>query len=211
MTSYEANPINCYNLVRTGKYVAAVEERFGKLAGELVAEIAHVGHVPIGDLIQGKDELQNGALNDLMDGDSGTNAKENLCNGSTSPHADGHRTLEAVECRLLDLLGSGLLSITHESHFRTSSDNRTEAEALAPALSKIDPKLKKEEATAYEKGVATQIEIWKYGSITEQEHLANLKRSKKRPLDDVPFERAEKRQRLTNGAVKWSNGDLSVC
>ena len=212
-TEYEANAINCYNLVRIAKYVEAVEERFGKLAGELVAEVAQVGHVRTDDLMYGKVEQYDGSSSGRMNGDRRTEAGEHQRNGSVAPHANGLYTPESakdIRTALSGLLDSGLLCITHESHFRTNSDNRTEAESLAPQISKLDAKMTKTALAAYEKAITSQLEVWKYGVSVELGDSATVKGGNKRALADDPSEHRTKRQRLTNGTSKWQGGDISV-
>ncbi|KAF4123626.1 hypothetical protein GMORB2_6327 [Geosmithia morbida] len=51
-TWYDANPDACYNLVRTGKVVEAVNYQFGPMERELVQNLLQFGHARVHDLSQ---------------------------------------------------------------------------------------------------------------------------------------------------------------
>ena len=52
ITSYEANPDGCYNLVRSGKILDVIESRYGPAERELVQTLMLLGHARVADLAQ---------------------------------------------------------------------------------------------------------------------------------------------------------------
>lgn len=212
ITFYEANPANCYNLVRSGKYIAIAEERLGKLAGELVAEVIQLGHARVTDLMKLQKYDHSHVSNETTNGDKAGRVRQELNGYVSSVGADERPPDSArnVRATLSDLLHLGLLCATHESHFRTYADNRTEAEALAPRINKLEKKMKKEEAEQYEQGIAVQLEAWKYGDSAVHRQAPLPKSDKKRSRDGETLDHKAKRPRLTNDADVTSNGSQSV-
>jgi DNA-directed RNA polymerase III subunit RPC3 len=51
-TNYEANPTACYNIVRYGKILEAVESQYGSAERDLVQTLMLLGHAKVGDLDQ---------------------------------------------------------------------------------------------------------------------------------------------------------------
>ena len=52
ITTYDANPDACYNLIRSGKILEAVEKQYGPSERELVQTLLQLGHARIHDLSQ---------------------------------------------------------------------------------------------------------------------------------------------------------------
>ena len=214
LTSYEADLLGCYSLVRSGKCVRVAEERFGNLAGTLVNHILQLGHGRVGDLVQAwkgfKTQVPNGALNGHSD-----DHQPAFCNGSSSKISGTQTThipasVASIHGTLSDLLSSGLLSIINEFHFYTDADKRTEAEKRAKQRSKIEGKMKKEEAEAYERGIAAQLLAWKYGTEGEREEIVNLKGGRKRLLENGVSDKDGKRPRLASDSKISNEGYLNV-
>lgn len=52
ITTYEANPDACYNLVRSGKILDVIDRQFGPSERDLVQTLLHLGHARIHDLTE---------------------------------------------------------------------------------------------------------------------------------------------------------------
>ena len=211
-TAYEANPLGCYNLIRSGKYIYIVEESFGTLAGALVGDILKLGHARVGDLVHVWTEGKSSAQHDMSKGQP-DNHEPATCNGSISKNSEiakSHTSEETIRRTLSHLLSSRILSITNQFYFYADNDKRSEAEKRAQQRSKLDAKMKKEEADAYERGIMAQLMAWKHGDNGERVELAKLKNSKKRPLENGDSGLNGRRPRLTSGAETFSEDILNV-
>ena len=132
-TFYEVDPQGAYNLMRAGKAVALVEERFGTGAGQIVSNLLQLGHARVGDLedaykFTSKDHPAVDTAAEHING-------EGLPNGiergrmTTKPQdkkitskADLHQTLHR-------LLENGFITRVHKRTFYTPADKEAEAES----------------------------------------------------------------------------------
>ena len=132
-TFYEVDPQGAYNLMRAGKAVALVEERFGTGAGQIVSNLLQLGHARVGDLEDAykfgpKDQSAVDSATEHING-------EGLPNGiergrlSTKPQdkkitskADLHQTLH-------QLLENGFITRVHKRTYYTPADKEAEAES----------------------------------------------------------------------------------
>ena len=211
-TAYEVNPLGCYSLIRSGKYTHIVEESFGTLAGALVGDILKLGHARVGDLVRVWTPAKSSAHNGTSNEQPG-NHEPATCIGSISKNsqiATGHTSEETIRRTLSHLLGSRILSITNQFYFYADNDKRSEAEKRAHQRSKLDAKMKKEEADAYERGIMAQLMAWKHGDNGERVELAKLKNSKKRPHENGDSAQNGRRRRLTGEAETFSDDILNV-
>lgn len=212
LTSYEANALGCYNLIRSGKYVYNAEERFGSLAGAIISETIQSGHTTVGELVLALIDSKHHARN-VNQAEQPSGAKQVICNGSTSYgyHDEAaHASSGLIHQTISILVSSGLLSITNEFYFYTDADRRIEAEARAGERSKID-KMSKESAEIYEQTIAAQLAAWRYGSKEEQVETAGLNINGKRPLESGLSERRNKQTKLDDNDHHISNnGYLNV-
>ena len=196
-TVYEANLANAYALVRSGKYIKVVEDRYGDVAGGVISNLLLLGHVRVGDLTQAyvPSKDSKGHLNG-----SYTFPDSALSNGSTTKQVEslnGHGpTADSLHQTLYDLLQAGLVSAVNESHFRSLVDNRTEAEKEVPFQDRYAGKLKKEHEAEREQAVLNKLDDWKYGTKQEREQLAALRKGRKRPFGNHEDAPGAKRQRL---------------
>ncbi|KAL8790864.1 MAG: hypothetical protein Q9195_006189 [Heterodermia aff. obscurata] len=189
-TSYEPNHNACYLLVRAGKYLSYVEDRFQEPAVELLMHMIAHGHSSVGALVQAHRSSHSAPTH-----------KSALSNGLKSKevngrHVDDTQLAHALHDSLADLLGTGLLGLAHESDFRPFADNRIEAEMLAPHRDGLSLKMKQAEALLYEEGIADRLHEWKHGTEAQQAELSDLKGSKKRKISSFS-EAVKKRPRLS--------------
>ena len=204
VTSYEVDLDTCYNLIRSGKYLAIVEDRFQEPAFEVVANLITHGHTSVGTLLQAKKASH---ITHTL--------KKPLRNGFTSKEVDTANSptdgsLDSFQDALCDLLTSGLAHVVYESHFRPSADNLIEAEMQTPNRPSALEARKKADLLVYKEGVARQLHEWKHGTEAEMAELSNLAGSRKRKIGDVSAQ-AEKRPRLST-ELKLTDGiNLRVC
>lgn len=204
VTTYEANTVAVYALVRSGKYIKLAEDifgRFGEFAGDIVSNLLLLGHARVGDLAKAyispssKDNKGNNETSHQLQITSPTPLSkfkaQNLTKG-------GGLTLESLHQALSDLLQARILSVVNESHFRTDVDNRIEAEREVPCPNKWASKLKKEQQLEREKSVEKKLRDWKYGTDHDMNEILNPHRGKKRPREESELNLNSKRQRLYN-------------
>lgn len=197
-TVYEANLTNAYALVRSGKYIKIVEDRYGDFAGGVTSNLLLLGHARVGDLAQAYiiPGDSKGHLNGAFDPPNSS-----LPRGSATKQVDGLNgnrgpTREILHQALYDLLQAGLISVVNESHFRSLADNRSEAEKEIPFQDRYVGKMKKEHEVEREEAIQHRLEDWKYGTRQEREQLAGLQKGKKRLLGNSGEIPEAKRQRL---------------
>ena len=203
-TSYEANHDTCYLLIRSGKYLSYVEDRFKEPAVELLSHMIAHGHTSVGALVRAhgspsgapshKPALRNGLK----------------CNDKDSGHVDETHSADALQDSVCDLVSTGLLGLAHESDFRPFPDNRIEAEKLAPYRDGLSLKMKQAEALLYEQGIADRLHEWKHGTEAQQAELSDLKGSKKRKIGSLS-EDVKKRPRLSTESNITDGDRLRVC
>ena len=203
-TSYEANHNACYLLIRSGKYLSYVEDRFKEPAVELLSHIIAHGHTSVGALVR--------AHGSPSDSSSHKPALRNglKCKEVDSEQVDRTRSTDVLQDSLCDLLITGLLGMAHESDFRPFSDNRIEAEKLAPHRDGLSLKMKQAEALVYEQGIADRLHGWKHGTEAQQAELSDLKGGMKRKIGDLS-EDAKKRPRLSTESNITDGHRLRVC
>lgn len=189
-TSYEANHNACYLLIRSGKYLSYVEDRFKEPAVELLSHVIAYGHTSVGALVRAHGS-SSGASSHKSALPNGIKCKD-----VNSGHVDDNHSAHALQDSLCDMLSTGLFGLAHESDFRPFADNRIEAEKLAPHRDGLSVKMKQAEALIYEQGIADRLHEWKHGTEAQRAELSDLKWSKKRKIDNLS-EGAKKRPRLS--------------
>lgn len=134
-TYYEANPQAAYYLVRSGKYLKLIEDRFGEYAARIMEALLFLGHASVKQL-QSLPELRsrkpiapNGYLGDdaaTQDDETEREGATGLTNGDHSVDdkpAPFHSTLKA-------LASHGYILRVRDAHFQSPSDNWLEAQRL---------------------------------------------------------------------------------
>ena len=103
--------------------------------------------------------------------------------------------LISIHHMLYDLLQAGLISKVHESHFRTSADNRTEAERITQPVEEYKASKKAEREAMWEATIQKMLVEWKYGDAAEMAEIVQLRKGTKRPLEDSEDGGSHKRSR----------------
>ena len=191
-TYYEANWTGAYALVRSGKYIRVVEDRFGKVASGILKNFLLLGHIRVIDL--------ESAYNLTRDGVTSADRLNGL-NSIGNGNIDQDITVELLHETLLTLLQHRILSIVHDSHFRSDADNRAEAEAVVRSRPKFSGILKGKQNADLEDAVQDVLEDWKTRTDEIKEILldAGFSRLRKRRLDPEDENVPQKKQRLING------------
>ena len=133
-TYYSVDHRNAYFLVRTGRVIELVEERYGEGAGQIVANLLQLGHAKVGDLADAYD-LAPGSKRDsgIDTGQEHVNG-EGIINGMTNGHVhttDQHRkitTVSGFHTTLRKLLWSGFLVKVGSRIYQPQSDLQEELE-----------------------------------------------------------------------------------
>ena len=166
-TFYDANPRNAYRLVRSGRVIGLVQNRYGKAAAAITRRLLVLGHATIGDLKQST-RLRNGSASrqnysfDTMPTDSSSILV------SAAEGGDGGDVNSALEV----LCRHGLVCRLRQAHFRTKTDTWQAAEEKVlsrPLLSAAKGTKAKEEIAAkieteVEKQVDNHIDLTRSGS-----------------------------------------------
>ena len=219
-TFYEANWCSAYDLVRSGKLIKVVEDRYGQSVGGLVSNLLLSGHVSVSDLAQAYD------LTAQLD--SSKLAKGGLTNGvpNGQPRYPSGSSIASVDHfyeSLIILLNDDFVSIVNESHFRSEADNRLRAQSIIGKQERFQGQLKAADKESYEHAVQQQLVDWKYGSnpidkSIEMKVSQILDRRKKRNAENElnGGARPEKRRRLSpvfnsaNGLSTHAGRDLDI-
>ncbi|KAL9047415.1 MAG: hypothetical protein Q9214_000006 [Letrouitia sp. 1 TL-2023] len=200
-TFYEADIANSYALIRSGKCIKFVKDRFSDLASEVFSKILVLGHVRIGDLVQanfptnGSRHSSDEALLLRTDPPNHAEASNDVEHQPIFPAL----TINTLYAILADLLTSNFLTLVHESHLHSEADNRTEAERLVPYDNKY--RLKREAETAWGLAVNKKLDEWKNGTSEQRKAINHLKSELKRPLDDPQDDRKNKRLKSNQSLV----------
>ena len=192
-TYYEANWASAYALVRSGKLAKIVEDRLGQVAGEILTSLLLSGHARVADVAQAHSATYHGNPKSIQNGELSSGKSKHGPN-SHVPAADSfHSALTA-------LVGAGLLTTVHESHFRSDADNRREAEILVKGLEQFRRELKGPEKVEYAEAVEKQLLDWRFTNnattqVLATEPAAKQGNSKKRKLGGDRTDAPEKRRR----------------
>ena len=211
-TYYEAHLGNAYALIRFGKIIKSAEDSFGEVASGIISNLLLLGHARVGDLVQAYN------LAETEEHSRHAKATTNGVDSSNKPLSSyttkGHFTnnarnqglnLEKFHSTVSTLLQSGLVSIVHESHFRSLADNRGEAEKIVKSLPKFQGNLKTDQKAELEEAINQKLADWRDGTELERKAIAGLNKSKKRSLEDPGPDKNRKRMRLDEG-VSQING-----
>lgn len=119
---YDVDWEGAYNIMRAGKIVQIVEERFGQGAGQAVSNLLQFGHARIGD------------LEDAYKFDSRAPAPvEEHTNGANGLHKSQNKTITnrtQLHSVLYQLLKSGFIVKVQRRTFFTPADATNEAEVI---------------------------------------------------------------------------------
>ncbi|MCJ1477342.1 RNA polymerase III subunit C82 [Lambiella insularis] len=163
-THYEANWTTAYALVRSGKFVKVVEDRYGSFAGGVVSNLLLLGHALAADLAQTYN-VSHHSENSVLRSESSKTTNGHLTDGSSMIHDDSHyASSESLDSTVRALHDAGLLSTVHESHFRSETDNRNEAEAVVRSSEYFQGELKGEKKTEFLEAIEKKLLGWRFGT-----------------------------------------------
>ncbi|KAI0376590.1 RNA polymerase III subunit RPC82-domain-containing protein [Hypomontagnella monticulosa] len=200
VTYYDANTKTAYNLVRTGKILDMVLEKYGHDAQILVHEVLIQGHAKISDLVIAFKEgrcaqqagvngtSQNGHSHNHVNGNGITNgtADLELVNGDTDPE-------EQAYDGLAHLIAAGILEPVTPTLYQSPQDLRSAVEQEYMANYPTGLRGSKQ-TSEFEKGVRDKL---------REIHGANTRLKRKLEYEFM-FDLGAKRRKLTNGVS--SNG-----
>jgi DNA-directed RNA polymerase III subunit RPC3 len=122
-TFYEPNPRNAYYLVRSGRVLVTIENRYGKIAAAIIAQLILLGHASIGQLKKSSREYYESTRT----GNKNTNG--DAVDSSLGPSDSSETHLDGdLDNALRDLCKHGLVCRLRQAHLRSEADNRQIAE-----------------------------------------------------------------------------------
>ena len=196
---YEVNPAATYDLIRAGKYVQITEDRFGALAGEVVANLSSIGYSRIKDLFEtcrtksGTKSLEN----DVSKIQSASKSADSTYMEYSNEKHDNAPSAQELYRVLGDLLEFGVFSHVHESHLRSQADNDAELERIIPPVEAYKAQNKRKAVALRERKKKEKWLEWKFGTKAQRTEIQFLKNRLKRLWDDS--EGQESRKRLKTG------------
>lgn len=201
-TFYEADWTNAYALIRLGKLVKAVEDRFGDAMSGLMSTLILSGHTQIRDLAQAYYIPCNGGSQKSTKHGSLINT-DFLTNGDSKNGDNAQETFhESMHTNLHALLQAGFLTIVSLPHFRSDADNRAEAEDIVGSRPMFQGLLKGDKKLLFDEAIKEQLEAWKFGTELGNKAIEKFKSSisskgKKRQLEEETAKsRPKKRVRI---------------
>ena len=142
-TFYEVDWDGAYNLVRSGKIVAAVEDRYGAAAGQVISNLLQLGHAKVEDLEDAyKFDKNNSSINTAAVHING----EGLPNGfekghlAVTPQDKKISTRQDLHKILFQLLEAGFITKVHERTYHSFEDREMEVEKVVKATEFPDGK-----------------------------------------------------------------------
>lgn len=119
-----------YALVRSGKIIKFLEDRYGESEAGIVSNLLLLGHARINDLADayGVSSKKKARANTLEDHPNGNG----LTNGINTEKPNAHiQTLSELHKHLNELLETGFIASVQENHFMPEADVQNQAERLA--------------------------------------------------------------------------------
>lgn len=210
-TYYEADWKSAYALVRSGKIIKLVEERYGNIAGGVVSNLLLLGHARVDDLAAVY-KLDTARVNKALANDPRYVNGEGLPNGvrkvktNSKTKASG-LTLGELHTTIHTLFHAGILTQVQVAHFRSVADNRNEAERIIQRQAEFSstPRGTKQKV-AYEAAVQEQLQEWQRGEKAGMEAVDGVSWSRKRPMGNFAPSSSDKRARLDNGFARSQDG-----
>lgn len=202
LTYYEADWRSAYSLIRSGKIIELVQERFGEYAATITSQLLLLGHARVGHLetlsqlvsgaerkkVKTKTPLENG-LHAV--GDAGDLSRGDLDQSRHSP-ANLHSTLRL-------LANHGLIIRVREAHYRSQADLLYEVQVLVKASGLFEGLKGKNLQSVIDETVQSKLKEWQDGSISQPAMTNGLSQSDKRPAERLKTIASSKRARLENG------------
>ncbi|KAL8908473.1 MAG: hypothetical protein Q9207_000779 [Kuettlingeria erythrocarpa] len=208
---YEANFSSAYALLRSGKYVRLIKDRFGRFAEEIITDVIVLGHVRVGDLARTYFPLhgERGPLQEIIPRACHLQAGGEESPGLRGTAQDDGQCIDSLHATVSDLIQAGLLCLVHESQFRTVADNVTEAKQAVPSAGELPGSQKVQRAT-HESLVAKKLDDWKSASAVLAGKLAKPRKGTKRAFEGGGEQPNGKRRKLhdqTPNEIGGANSD----
>lgn len=130
ITYYEANLAQAYALVRFGKIIKLVEDRYGESGAGIISNLLALGHARVDDLadaygVYGKKRARPNAPDHQPNGGV-------VSNGANADTSNMHiQSLNQLHQQLNELLESGFIATVQEKHFMPQADIQNEADRMA--------------------------------------------------------------------------------
>ncbi|KAL0260408.1 RNA polymerase III subunit C82 [Diplodia seriata] len=201
---YEPHWGEAYALVRAGKIVKMVEDRFGESAGGLVSNLLLLGHAGISDLadaygvssktggVDSESLHVNG--NGIVNGDDASAGADR-----TQVHI---KTLDDLHRILRQLLDAGFIIPARRRHFYPTSDLRNEAERIVKA-NVFGGQVKGKQVAEMEVEVNKLLKKWRDEEEDEEVQAGGVSAGMKRGREDNNLQarkRVKINARLPNGS-----------
>ncbi|RYP71997.1 hypothetical protein DL771_004466 [Monosporascus sp. 5C6A] len=209
---YDVNPDAVYNLVRSGKILEMVREKYGDIAKGLVQDVLVLGHIKISDLVEayknkapgGENGPVNGVVKDEHDQDDGhgLNGNSNHVDGVNGSSANGFAGEEdkkdpitQVYFHLARLLAAGILEPVSSMMFQSPTDSTTA----------IEQEVLRSDFPTGIRGIKQKRELETAVAKKVEEFQQSRTALKRRLETEFDHEASVKRRRLLNGSG-MSNG-----
>lgn len=210
---YESHWDHAYALVRAGKIVKMVEDRFGEPAGGLVSNLLLLGHAKVSDLADAYGvSSKTGAVdstylhvngNGIVNGDDADAGAEKNHN-----HV---KSLEDLHRILRQLLDAGFIIPVRRRHFHPTSDLRNEAERIVKHTL-FGGQVKGKQILEMEVEVKKLLKRWRDDDDDEENQSNGVSAGMKRGREDnnpQARKRIKINARLPNGSNAVAAGDVN--
>ncbi|KAI9823329.1 MAG: RNA polymerase III subunit C82 [Thelocarpon impressellum] len=206
VTFYEADWEAAYSLVRSGKVIMLVGDRFGETAAEVTSNLLLLGHATMGDLADAYSKALGGGNSGARnDGLAILKPDNDHCLDATQPSG---MTLPQLDAAMSDLLQVGYVKQVREEHFRPATDNYNEAEKMFKATVSLANGTGTKAKAELGLKVRRQLERWRSGP--EANEPGGHKPGMKRGSTAYGPGKSGKRQKLNMEAANGLNGLVSV-
>lgn len=131
---YEVDWPGAYNLLRTGKIVKIVEDRFGEAAGTVISNLLQLGHARVGDLEDAYKftSKNSGAIDSAAEHINGEGLPNGVVKGHLATKGQVKKVASSAQLHsvLYKLLQSGFVTRVTKRTYLSSADASNEAETL---------------------------------------------------------------------------------
>lgn len=211
---YEPHWEHAYALVRSGKIVKMVEDRFGESAGGLVSNLLLLGHAKISDLADAYGVSTKTGAVDLESLHVNGNGIANGDDASTGVEkGQNHvKSLEDLHKLLRQLLDAGFVTPVRRRHFHPTSDLRNEAERIVKHTL-FGGQVKGKQVVELEAEVNKLLKRWRDEDGDEGDQTDGASAGMKRGREDNNTQarkRIKVNARLPNGSNSVAAGSVSL-
>ncbi|KAH7058948.1 RNA polymerase III subunit RPC82-domain-containing protein [Macrophomina phaseolina] len=209
---YEPHWDHAYSLVRAGKIVKMVEDRFGESAGGLVSNLLLLGHAKVSDLADAYGvSSKTGAVDAAslhVNGNGIANGEET--NSGAEKNQNHVKTLDDLHRILRQLLDAGFVIPVRRRHFYPTSDLRNEAERIIKHTL-FGGQVKGKQISEMEVEVNKLLKRWRDEEDDQEEQSNGVSAGMKRGREDnnpQARKRIKVNARLPNGSNAVAAGEI---